>query len=96
MTRNELREKVARVIEAADNSRIPDNYYKGNDPSISDWGMYIADAAIAIIRSETLEEAAKAVEALPARDDDTQKAWGYHTTRQLVAAAIRKLGEEGK
>ena len=49
------------------------------------------EAAIALARAETLEEAAKVADATTAYDDNLQKAAGCGTTGQRIAAAIRAL-----
>lgn len=45
-----LREKVARAIQAADDTRIYDGYADGMHGDISDWGALLADAAILVCR----------------------------------------------
>jgi hypothetical protein len=48
----EVRLRVALAIERADQSKVPDGY--GDDIphfEVSDWGVYLADAAIAALRS---------------------------------------------
>lgn len=71
MTREEMRERVARVL-----AEFQGEIHEGT------WKYYLndADAAIAIIRGETLEEAAKVA-------DDGGSYDAIH-----IAAAIRALG----
>lgn len=49
LTSPEMRERVARIIERADNERIPDGYAGTLPGDISDWGAYLADKTIACI-----------------------------------------------
>ena len=87
MTREELGEKVARVL-AAGMGEQPDDAWKfyAND----------ADAAIAIIRAEVLEEAARVASDGPC--GQPEYAWdywcGYGNGKRAAAAAIRSLKDK--
>jgi len=76
-----LVEKVAIALTNADGAPIPDNFYSGSHPIVSDWAAFLATAALDIIRNEVLEEAA--------REFDQ---FGYDPfTASSVATAIRAL-----
>ena len=74
MTREERREKVARAMR-----RLDETSSTANDVTWHD----LADAAIALIRPETLEDAAMVAEASP------DSHWG-----PTIAAAIRALKDK--
>lgn len=82
MTREEMRERVAEII------RKGAIYPRTSDE--------LADAAIAIIRGETLEEAAKLVEGLPVFTFHERNVLtkGEYTTTHTCAAAIRALKDK--
>lgn len=91
-----LVERVAMAIEQADNESIPDGFYKGNNPEISDWGAFLATAAIDLIRAEVLEEAARVAEREGVYPElnvyDGGPEWYRHG--RSIAAAIRALKEK--
>lgn len=85
MTREEMREKVARALAETQGEIVNDA-----------WRFYLddADAAIAIIRAETLEEAARVVESTPFQFKITGAPPGsieVVDTSKTIAAAIRAL-----
>jgi len=80
LARAALVERVALVIEQADNERLPEGFYQGKNPEVSDWSAWLATAVINLIRNEVLQEAAQHMEALD--------------YSQNIAAAIRNLKGE--
>jgi len=83
---NDLRERVAVAIMTAKAG-----------PSIGETQRNMADAAIALIRAETLEEAAKVAEAFPAKTHGNLATAPYAAAEQAtdeIAAAIRALKEK--
>lgn len=84
-----LVERVAMAIEQADNERTPDGFYKGNNREVSDWGAFLATAAIDLIRGETLEEAARVADSHAVSPDPVGV-----IKAMAIAAAIRTRKEK--
>lgn len=86
MTREEMREKVARALAETQGEIVNDA-----------WRFYLddADAAIAIIRGETLEEAARVVWVDRVKDPYKDGDYGWNAAMEAAAAAIRALKEKG-
>ena len=88
MTREEMRERVARALAETQGEIVNDA-----------WRFYLddADAAIAIIRGETLEEAARVAENMPINGHGNLAVEPYAAAKQVsdeIAAAIRALKEK--
>lgn len=79
-----LREKIARALQVADNSKIPDGYAEGLPDDISDWGAFVADAILALISP------AGEVETEPFAYFQFNEAWG--SWEQVVPEAANRPG----
>lgn len=84
-----LRERVARVLRA---------FYSDEPIAVCDGVAYkAADAAIALVRAEVIEEAAMTAEAFPARTHGNLATAPYAAAEQAadeIAAAIRALKDK--
>ena len=91
-----LVERVAMVIEQAENERVPDGFYTGSDLATSACSAYLATAAIDLIRAEVLEEAARVAEREGVYPElniyNGGPEWYRHG--RSIAAAIRALKEK--
>ena len=97
-----LRERVARVIYEAKRARLLEAFgdtggwpeWETLRPTLREIQMEECDPYIAIIRNETLEEAARVAEAFPARTHGNLATAPYAAAEQAadeIAAAIRAL-----
>lgn len=80
---SELREEVATAIAKVDGHKLGQMA-----PAIASLYYARADAAIALVRAETLEEAAKVAD-----DADEHSCGDEATMARCIAAAIRALGK---
>jgi len=95
---DDLRERVAKAMWATplDENCAPVSWEDASDEARNAYQME-ADAAIAIIRNETLEEAARVAEAFPARTHGNLATAPYAAAEQAadeIAAAIRALKDK--
>lgn len=80
---DEVVEKVAVAIERADRGKVPDGYADGisDHEEVSDWGVYLATAAIAALQAvPTASEVGwQPIETAP--DDELILVWDYGSTQ---------------
>ena len=97
---DELRERVARAIGEAYYRDATHGKYGLHEMGVAEEWLPEADAAIAIVRKETMEEAARVADEENGHREDTGSPptdftnSGKNYAAQCIAAAIRALGEK--